>query len=93
MENQKPEKRITSEQVQKLLPSVRTYLDDAVKRMVAANYPEWGDWGSSNADVPPEFHAAWQIALIEKAAELAKRTFKTSQAHFARAAYELYDDG
>lgn len=72
--------RPTEDEVQAVLPLVRHALDVAFIASVG---------GKANAVV---LCAAWQVALIEKAAELAKKTFATSRNDFARAAIEFYQD-
>lgn len=73
-------KTVTEAEVRDVLPMIRSSLDTLVDTSVALGI----DMNIVNA--------AWQIALMEKAAELAKKTFATSRVDFALAAKELYDD-
>lgn len=64
--------------VQELLPFVNDAID-AAAMMLVAMHPK------------TTTHAAIQIGLIQYAAKLAKNSFGTSRADFARAASELYE--
>ena len=75
-------KSVTETQVREFLPAIRVALDDALVAMLK--------------DIPDNqihaLYAAWQLAMIERAAELAKATFATSRVDFALAAKELYSN-
>jgi hypothetical protein len=75
-------KTVTEAEVRIALPSVHTAIELAIDNVLDLIADEH----------KPVYYAAFQIALIEKAAEFAKKTFATSRVDFALAAKELYED-
>lgn len=79
-------KIVTEDEVREVMPKVRFAVDLVVNYTI-----------KDMAECSPEIdiavvHAAFQVALMEKSAELAKLTFATSRVDFAQAAKELYKD-
>jgi hypothetical protein len=77
-------KTVTEAEVAVVLPAAKAALIDAIDNVTTIE----------NAIRPTDtmvIYAAFQIAMIEKAAELARLTFATSRVDFVTAASELYD--
>lgn len=75
-------KTVTEAEVEMMLPMVRKALDLAIDDTLMV----------MPGDDRDTVRAAFQVAMIEKAAALAKLTFATSRADFVKAARELYND-
>lgn len=78
-------KTVTEAEVLVVVPAARAAIDDAIRNVATIE----------NAIRPTDImtiYAAFQVAMIEKASELAKLTFATSRVDFAKAAHELYND-
>jgi hypothetical protein len=75
-------KTVTEDEVAIVLPIVRKALDLAIDETLMVMPREDRE----------TVYAAFQVAMIEKASELAKAQFATSRVDFALAARELYKD-
>lgn len=76
---------VTEADVRELLPACRAAIENAIENVITIE----------NLIRPTDhrtIYAAFQVAMIEKASELARLTFATSRVDFAQAARVLYKD-